>query len=156
MTEIKQAVKSICELLNKHQVEYIIIGGFAVIYHGYPRSTADLDFWYAPTTENFIRLIAAFQEHGVDTSDLKTIVFDPDKTYLRIPALGFRTEFLPSLPGFKSFYEVKKRADRILLDEVPVSIISYEDLLKNKSTVGRLKDQLDIEELKKRKENRDK
>lgn len=57
---------------------------------------------------------------------------------------------VPSIPGFEWFREVKRHADKVLLNEVEVLLISY-DLIKNKLTVGRLKDHLDIEELKKRK-----
>jgi predicted nucleotidyltransferase len=152
MKQLKEGVKKICSLLNSHQVAYMIVGGFAVIHHGYPRSTADIDFWYAPTTENYLRLVSALETYGVDVSELKNLVFDPEKTFLRIPDLGFRTEFLPVIKGFKSFKEVKERAVQISLDDVPVLIISYDDLLKNKLTVGRAKDRLDVEELVKRKE----
>jgi hypothetical protein len=152
MSELKEAVKKICTLLNTFEVEYMIVGGFAVIHHGYPRTTSDLDFWYAPSTENYLKLVSALEAYGIDVSDLKKLIFDPDTTFLRIPDLGFRTEFLPILKGFKSFHEVKGRADKISLEGIPVLVISYEDLIKNKLSVGRPKDQLDVEELKKRRE----
>jgi hypothetical protein len=154
MSELREAVKKICSLLNAHQVEYMIIGGFAVIHHGYLRTTSDLDFWYSPSTENYHKLVSALETYGVDVSDLKNLIFDPHKTFLRIPDLGFRTEFLPALKGFKSFHEVKARADKVFLDEVPIQVISYDDLIKNKLIVGRTKDQLDVDELKKRKEGK--
>ncbi len=101
--QIRELLRRTCELLNKHQVEYILSGGVAVGFHGYPRSTADIDFWYNPTISNFHRIISALKEYGVDTDDLTNIVFDPAKTYLRVPQLGFRTEFLPQIPGIDSF-----------------------------------------------------
>ena len=51
-----EAYKNICIQLNRHKVDYLVIGGVAVIAHGYPRSTGDVDFWYRPTTENYINL----------------------------------------------------------------------------------------------------
>ncbi|HKZ36025.1 MAG TPA: hypothetical protein VJ184_00140 [Chryseolinea sp.] len=56
-----------------------LIGGVAVIYHGYTRSTADLDFWYNPTVTNFHKIINALKEYGIDVADLEKVVFDPKK-----------------------------------------------------------------------------
>ena len=57
MEKVKENVKQICRLLNKHEVDYILIGGWAVIYHGYPRATADIDFLYKATIENYNNLV---------------------------------------------------------------------------------------------------
>ena len=149
--DIRELLRKTCETLNKHQVDYILIGGVAVGFHGFPRSTADIDFWYNPTIENFHRIIKAFDELDIDTSDLKEVIFDPDKTFLRIPQLGFRTEFLPHIPGISSFSNSIKRASKTSLDGIDVFILGYDDLIKNKTTVGRDIDFQDIQELKKRK-----
>lgn len=150
MSNIREALKKICELLNKHDVEYILIGGVAVGFHGFPRSTADIDFWYNPTDENFVRILRALTDYGVDTSSLKDLVFNRDKTFLRIPQLGFRTEFLPQIPGLKSFSQAKRNALQTEIDGTSVFILGYDDLIKNKETLNRKIDQLDVEELKKR------
>lgn len=81
MSNIREALKKICELLNKHDVEYILIGGVAVGFHGFPRSTADIDFWYKPTDDNFVRILKALTDFGVDTSSLNDLVFDRDKPF---------------------------------------------------------------------------
>lgn len=128
----------------------MLIGGVAVGFHGFPRGTADIDFWYCPTTENFLKIISALQEFGVDTNELENIVFDPDKTFLRIPQLGFRTEFLPKIPGIKSFRECYKSAVTTEIDGITVYILGYEDLIKNKESLNRAIDSIDVEELKKR------
>jgi len=154
MSTIKEAFVRICSLLNKFEVDFIVIGGLAVVYHGFPRTTADADFWYKPTTENFNKIIKAFEAFGVDTTELSRLVFDPKKSFLRIPSLGIRAEFLPEIPGLNSFDEARSRASRLDLDGISVHVLSYDDLLKNKATVGRPKDIQDIEELKKRKERK--
>ena|SRR5688500_9253762 len=148
---MKEALVSICSLLNKHEVDYLVIGGVAVIFHGYTRATADLDFWYKPTLDNFHKIINAFKEYGIDVSELEKAVFDPQKTFLRFPTPGFKTELLPSIAGDMSFKEAKEKAENIELDGVSVPIIGYDDLIKNKTLTNRLKDQADIEELAKRK-----
>lgn len=127
-----------------------MIGGVAVGFHGFPRSTADIDFWYNPTLNNFHKIIAAFDNLGIDTTNLKMLVFDPQKTFLRISQLGFRTEFLPHIAGLKSFSDCKLSASKTTLDGVDVLILGFDDLVKNKEAVNRKIDQLDVEELKKR------
>jgi predicted nucleotidyltransferase len=148
---MKEALVSICALLNKHQVNYLVIGGVAVIFHGYTRATADLDFWYDPSIDNFNKIIKAFKEYGVDVSELEKTVFDPRKTFLRFPTPGFKSEFLPTIPGNVTFKDARGNAENIQLDGVSIPIIGYDDLIKNKKVTNRLKDQADIEELAKRK-----
>ena len=151
---MKETLVSICSLLNKHEVDYLVIGGVAVIFHGYTRATADLDFWYNPTLNNFHKIIKAFKEYGIEVSELEEAVFDPKKTFLRFPTPGFKTELLPALAGDMSFNEAKKNAENIELDGVNVPIIGYDDLVRNKRFTNRLKDQADVEELAKRKKGR--
>jgi predicted nucleotidyltransferase len=147
---IKEALVSICTLLNRHEVDYLVIGGVAVIFHGYTRATADLDFWYKPTVDNFNKIIKAFKEFGIDVSELEKAVFDPKKTFLRFPTPGFRTELLPSIAGDLSFKDAKEKAENIELAGVNIPIIGYHDLVNNKKATNRLRDQADIEELAKR------
>jgi predicted nucleotidyltransferase len=148
--EIREALRRTCEYLNKHGVDYILIGGVAVGFYGFPRSTADIDFWYNPQIQNFQKILNSFKEQGIEISELENLVFDPGKTYLRVPQLGFRTEFLPHIPGIKKFSEAKKNATVTELDGVRVWILSYEDLIKNKEAVNRDIDKLDVSELKKK------
>lgn len=137
--------------MNKHEVDYLVIGGVAVIFHGYTRATADLDLWYKPTLNNLQKIINAFKEYGFDVSELEEAVFDPTKTFLPFPTPGFRTELLPFLAGDIPFDEAKAKADKIELDGVNVPIIGYDDLVRSKAFTNRLKDQADIEDLAKRK-----
>jgi hypothetical protein len=100
---------------------------------------------------NFHKIIRALDEIGVDTSGIKDIVFDPQKTFMRIPSLAVRVEFLPQIPGVSSFSDAKKSSTRTNIDGLDVHVLSLDDLIKNKSAVRRPSDLLDIEELQKRK-----
>lgn len=158
--EIRSILKLTCYALNKHEVEYILIGGTAVAFYGYQRPSGgqagnldlkyDVDFWYRPTITNFQKLINALSELEVDTSSLDDLVFDPKKTFLRIPHGTFRTEFLPIVKGLDSFTQSQKSVKKIELDGNLIQIISYNDLIANKRAVDREIDRSDIEELKKR------
>ena len=145
-----EAYKKICQQLNLNKVEYLVIGGVAVIAHGYPRSTGDVDFWYRPTNENYQRLLSAFKSLDVDISDLEHLVFDPQKSYFRIPTLGIKAEFLPKIKGLKKFEDAFMRAKQFKLDEISIHVIGYDDLIKNKKETNRKKDLGDIDELEKR------
>ncbi len=155
--EVRRSLHKICNVLNTHQVEYLIIGGTAVGVYGYNRISGgptsrveivDIDFWYNPTIENFYNLINVLDDMDIQTESLKDIVFDPAKTFLRIPHQGFQTEFLPNVKGLDSFKDCKKRAKKILLDGNELFVISYDDLILNKKAVNRPIDQSDILELK--------
>ena len=104
-----------------------------------PEIDADLDFWYKPTNENFQRVILALNELKIDTSGLKELVFDPKKTFLRVPHEGFHTDFLPEMKGLAPFRECKKNAKGLDLDGITVYILSLEDLiLKKKRSIALL------------------
>ena len=90
---IREALQKICAALNKHNVDFIIVGGIAVGFYAYQRFSAisiarpemktDLDFWYNPTVENYLNLLKALREIAVDTSKLEDIVFDPKKNVFK-------------------------------------------------------------------------
>lgn len=147
---MKETLLSVCALLNKYDVEYMVIGGVAVIYHGYTRATSDIDFWYKPSLDNFHKIIEAYREYGIDVSDLEKAVFDPNNTYLRFPT-GFKTELLPVVEGVDSFKEAKDRCEILELEGIKIPIIGYDHLIQSKMKTNRLKDKADVEELDKRK-----
>lgn len=151
INQIRETLIKVCKSLNTHKVNYLIIGGVAVSVQGFPRYTADIDFWYDPKLSNFHNILEALENIGVDISSLREIVFDPEKTFLRIPNLGIRIEFLPTIPGLDSFQEAKKNATKVAFDGIEILVLGYDDLIKNKEALCRPNDIRDVEELKKRK-----
>ncbi len=152
INRVREILANVCRSLNKHEVDYMIIGGIAVGVQGYPRYTADIDFWYRPTVSNYNKILNVLAELGVDTSSLDGIIFDPQKTFLRIPNFGVSVEFLPQIPGIESFTDAQRNALKIVFDEIEINVLGYDDLIRNKEFVGRPNDLLDVEELKKRRE----
>ncbi len=141
--EIRSSLQKICSSLNENEVDYLIIGGVAVGFYGYqrisgggypgiPEITHDIDFWYNPTVTNYTKLVKSLDALGIDTQQLKEIVFNPKKSYLRIPFDTFKTEFLPEISGVSSFPESKKNASKVELDGNLLCIISYKDLIRTK------------------------
>ncbi|NOS94178.1 MAG: hypothetical protein HOP30_19855 [Cyclobacteriaceae bacterium] len=154
MTPKLKEVQAFFELLNKHVVEYMIIGGVAVNVHGYTRATGDLDIWYNPTEENYQKLLATIREFGFDTSEIENASKDPLKAFIRIPLESFYIELLAIIDGKLNYYEVYNRAYEFEInDKLTVKVIGYDDLIQNKIMARRVKDLDDIAQLERRRAN---
>lgn len=148
----------ICKALQAHSVEYLLVGGTAVGFHGYYRpSTAsdgtlvekvDLDFWYNPTYSNYFNLLKALGELGLDvTKFLEEQTPQPETSFFKYNLSDFTLDFLPKIPGQKKFRDCYKRKDVSLIEDVEITILSFEDLIISKKSIGRQKDIEDIEKL---------
>ncbi len=155
--EIRDSLKKVCEALNKNNVDCLLIGGTAVGFYGYqrisgisafkPEMKSDLDFWYNPVTENFINILKSLSELGIDTSELEKAIFDPDRTFLKIPMKKFHLDFLPRMEGLPSYLKCRKNARKEILDGNDLFVISLNDLIANKKALTRGIDKDDLENL---------
>lgn len=134
------------KLLNLHHVEYLLIGGYAVSYHGYPRATNDLDVWVAVHPDNADRLVLVLQSFGFATPDLSNALFLQENKIICMGRPPIRIELLTAIPGVE-FADCYRRRLVIELDGVPVNLIHIEDLKQNKRASGRYKDLNDLENL---------
>jgi hypothetical protein len=132
--------------LNDHDVDYLLIGGFAVGYHGYPRATGDMDIWVRMSRENAEKMTAVLKTFGFDVPELSTDLFLEKGKVIRMGMPPVRIEILNSISGvdFDDCY-AHKVIDAI--DDVQVNIISALHLKQNKKASGRLKDLTDLEYL---------
>jgi hypothetical protein len=109
--------KEFLRLLNTHGVEYLLIGGYAVGYHGYPRVTNDMDIWIAIHLQNAERMVAVLRAFGFDTPDLSPDLFLQDHSIVRMGVPPIRIEILTTISGvqFAAYY-----AERIVatIDQV--------------------------------------
>ncbi len=132
--------------LNRAEVEYLLVGGFAVNHYGYHRFTEDIDFWIAVSDENFDRLLAAVRAFfGEDLAGLdKAFLQNNESLYLgRVPN---KIEVFQNASGVK-FAEVYSRRVETVLEGIPVKIIPLADLKVNKRASGRNKDLADLDNL---------
>ena len=134
------------KLLNSHRVEYLLVGGYAVCYHGYYRNTGDMDFWIAVHAENAARMVRLIREFGFDVPELSEALFLQKGRIIRMGVEPVRIEVLTEISGCE-FADCYARKVQGTLDDVPVSIISLPDLVKNKLQSGRLKDLDDAQKL---------
>ena len=138
--------KEFLRLLNFHDVDYLVIGGFAVGFHGYPRSTSDIDIWISKAPANVVCVVAAIREFGFDTPNLTPELFLQQRKIVRMGNPPVRIEVMNDIDGV-TFDQC--RANRIAsdFDGIPAFIIGLEDLKLNKRASGRPKDLDDLEQL---------
>lgn len=136
-------LKEFLRLLGSNRVEYLLIGGYAVGYYGYPRPTGDLDVWIATSPENAERLVNALSEFGFTATSEQ---FLEENSVVRMGVPPFRVEILTTIDGVK-FSECYAARNTAVIDELQVSLINLNDLRRNKKASGRLKDLSDLENL---------
>jgi predicted nucleotidyltransferase len=127
-------------------VEFLLIGGQAVIAHGYPRLTKDMDLWLRPSPENGKRALTALVDFGTPLVDFTPERFAEPDTIVMIGREPFRVDLLTSIPGVV-FEEAWARRTSVELDGITVPLIGRADLIANKKAVGRLQDLADVEAL---------
>ena len=134
------------KLLNSNRVEYLLIGGYAVCYHGYYRNTNDIDFWVAVHPENARKLVGLVREFGFDLPELSEELFLQKGRMIRMGVEPMRIEILTEISACE-FAECFARKTEGSMDGIPVNIISRLDLIRNKRKSGRLRDLDDAEKL---------
>ena len=144
--EIQPDFKELLELLNAHKVEYLIVGAYALAFHGAPRFTGDIDIFVRPEAKNAEKILAALDEFGFGSLDLTVSDFkDPDKV-VQLGLAPVRVDLITSLTGL-SYQEVFAGKTQGTYGDVPVCYIGRKELLANKRALGRKKDLADIEAL---------
>ena len=148
MTSLPEDFKDFLKLLNSHKVEYLLIGGYAVGYHGYPRATADMDIWIGISKKNAQKLVFVLKEFGFDLPEIKEELFLQENKVLRMGNAPIRIELLTTISGvdFKTCY--KDRVEDII-DGINIKIINLKNLKENKKASGRHKDLDDLDKLPK-------
>lgn len=138
--------KEFLRLLGSHGVEYLLIGGYAVGYYGYPRATQDMDIWIAVHPRNAEQMVAVLRAFGFDTPNLSSILFLQAKSLVRMGIAPMRIEIVTTISGV-TFDECYAQRVTDTLDGVAVDIISLQHLKQNKRASGRHKDLDDLEHL---------
>ena len=144
-------ILSIWKYFFQYDVKYITICGFAVSFHGYNRSTGDIDILLEDSIENRYKLRNAFVEIGLgDLKELETMQFIAGWTEFSLEH-GFTLDIMTSIKGLenKTFNELFIASSETDIDGIPVKFIDYNNLLIAKKAANRPKDILDIEELEK-------
>ena len=144
--ELHPDFREFLRLMNSHGVRYLLVGGYAVGYYGYPRATGDMDIWIAVDEKNAARTAGALIEFGMPEDKVSVEVFmDVDKI-IRMGRPPVRIELITGATGVK-FDECYAGRNILELGELEIPIISLEDLKRNKKAAARHKDLDDLEHL---------
>ena len=139
----------VIELLNNY-VEFIVVGGISVVFHGYIRTTGDLDLWIHSTNNNKLKLIAVIRQFGLNEDSISLLESKDFTTPLAFHFNDppYKIEFLTQITGLK-FKDAYPHCEYLELDGLKVPFLGLDDLITNKLITGRLKNQADVEELQK-------
>ena len=157
---LKNSLLTVCKLLEKHNVQYILIGGTAVALNGYYRHSIniageltdkpDIDIWYNPTYGNYFNILKVIEELGQDVTEFKNEQSpNPRKSFFKLYFEEFTFDILPEIKANIKFLEANKRKETVELEETQIHFMNYFDLIEDKKATARKKDLEDIEQLKK-------
>lgn len=150
MNVLDEFTQAVLRSLNASGVDYLVVGGYAVNFHGYRRTTGDIDLWLKPSNDNKIKVLSAFRELEVDEDILAQL----DKYDFTKPIVltdgeePFKIDYLTKLSGV-TFDEAWRNAIASDIDGLPLKFLHLNDLILAKMSAGRPKDKLDIDELQK-------
>lgn len=144
--KLDKDLREFIELLNSRKVDYIVVGGHAVAFHGHPRFTGDIDFLVRPSSENAERLIEAIMEFGFSDLRLSPDDFTQPNSVVQLGYPPNRVDLLTSISGvdFEEAWNSRLGGE---LDGLPVSFLGWDALLKNKRASGRSQDLADVSKL---------
>lgn len=149
MIQLPRDFQDFIRLLNRHGVEYLVVGGYAVAIHGYVRYTGDIDFFIALNPDNAQKMVDVFHAFGFNMRELNQALFLDKGKIIRIGTEPMRLEVLNQIDGVE-FSDCYKNRKELRSGGLHINFIGLAELVKNKRATGRGKDQIDAEELEKR------
>lgn len=147
--QLPEDFKEFIKYLNEHNVRYLLVGDWAVGIYGNPRATKDIDFLIAIDDDNIEKLQKAMFNFGAPTVDKK--VFQEKGNIFRMGRSPVQIDIINEASGI-NFEDCYTRRNRITVEDIHISMIAKEDLIKNKKASGRHRDLADIESFEEEKE----
>jgi hypothetical protein len=143
---IQPDFEELLRLLEDHRVEYMVVGGYAVAFHGYPRLTKDIDIFYRLSPSNIDNIRNALTQFGFPEADLPRDLFEAQGNIITFGIEPVRVDIISQIDGVE-FDEAWQRKIRGKYGDVTANFIGRIDLIRNKTSTKRTKDKLDAEEL---------
>ena len=144
--EIHKDFKELLELLNAHKVEYLIVGGYALAFHGAPRFTGDIDLLVKPESQNAKHILSALQDFGFGSLKLSQVDFTTPNNVIQLGTPPVRVDIMTSITAI-DWEKANQGKVQGNYGDITVCFISKEDFVTNKRALGRKKDLADIEAL---------
>lgn len=147
MDRLQTDLREFVELLLEKKIDFVVVGAYAVAFHGHPRYTRDIDFLVRSTPESAERLTLLINEFGFGALQVKETDFYNPELMIQLGYEPNRIDILTQIDGL-TFEEVWNTKVEGFLDGLPVFFIDLKSLIRNKSATGRPKDGYDVEALK--------
>ncbi len=144
--EVQPDFRDLLALFNAHQVEYMIVGGYALAFHGAPRYTGDIDIFVRATSENARRILTALDEFGFGSLGLTVEDFESPDNVVQLGVPPVRIDLITSITGV-SWEDALSDCVDGKYGELPVKYIGLDRFISNKRATGRKKDLSDLEAL---------
>ena len=138
--------KEFVKLLNEHEVRYLVVGGYAVTFHGHPRYTKDIDIWLWLEPANAVKIVRMLDDFGFGSLGLSVEDFLEPNQVIQLGYPPSRIDLTTSLTGVDFEICYPKRFT-VEVDGIQLAVIDLENLKKNKQATGRLQDLADVEAL---------
>jgi hypothetical protein len=140
--------KDMLQVLLDNGVKFLLVGAYAMGAHGYPRSTGDIDIWVEPSPDNSRRVYLALAQFGAPLGEVDEATFVKPDVVFQIGVAPRRIDIMSSVSGVE-FDEAYRHRQTVEIEGMPIPILSYDDLVRNKRATGRDKDRLDADRLEK-------
>jgi len=142
--EVQQDFKELLELFNAHEVEYVIVGGYALAFHGAPRYTGDIDILVKADEKNATRILTTLDEFGFGSIGLQESDFGRPGKVVQLGVPPIRIDIITSLTGV-SWDEAFSGRAKGKYGDISVYYVGREQFISNKRATGRKKDLADLE-----------
>jgi len=140
--------KDMLQVLLDNGVKFLLVGAYAMGAHGYPRATGDIDIWVEPSADNSQRVYHALAAFGAPLHEIDEATFIQPGIVFQIGIEPRRIDLMSAVSGV-GFDEAYQHRQTVEIEGLPIPILSYDDLIKNKRATGRDKDRLDADRLEK-------
>lgn len=147
---LNEDYKEMLQLLSEEQVDFMIVGAYALGTHGYPRATGDIDIWVKPNDINSRKLYKTLARFGAPLDQIKIDDFSTEGIIFQIGVIPRRIDIITKIDGV-TYEEADEDKIIVEVEGLKIPVISLDKLIKNKMATGREKDELDIKALRKKK-----
>ncbi|MBU2509860.1 hypothetical protein KJ966_00905 [bacterium] len=144
--ELSRDFEDFIRLLNHHKVRFLIVGGYSVAFHGYPRYTKDIDLLIAVDSENAQKMVQVINDFGFASLGLKEDDFLETEMIIQIGMEPNRVDILCGITGFQ-FNDYYEKREEFVNNDLTLPFVNKEGLTQLKMLAGRTKDLADLEEL---------
>lgn len=143
---LNEDYKEILQIFLKNKVKFLVVGAYAMAAYGYPRATGDFDVWVESTLGNSKKIHKSLYEFGSPVSEITEKTFTDKGIIFQIGVSPRRIDIINHIDGVK-FNNAYKNREIIEIDDMKLPFLSKKNLIKNKKSTGRKKDELDVEYL---------